>query len=55
MRIIRYQIQNEAPKYGWLLDNKIGEIEGDPFGAYRRAEAENASGGRKTASPVEAE
>jgi 2-keto-4-pentenoate hydratase/2-oxohepta-3-ene-1,7-dioic acid hydratase in catechol pathway len=39
MRIIRYQIQNGAEKYGWLLDDKIGEIEGDPFGAYQRTEA----------------
>ena len=39
MRIIRYQTENEAPKFGWLLDNKIGAIEGDPFGAYRRLEA----------------
>ena len=29
MRIIRYQIKNEAPKYGWMLDDKVGEIEGD--------------------------
>ena len=35
MRIIRYQTQNEDPlKYGWLLDDRIGEIEGDPFGAH---------------------
>jgi len=39
MRVIRYQLQNEAERYGWLLDDKIGEIEGDPFGAYQRAEA----------------
>jgi len=39
MRVVRYQLQNEAEKYGWLLDDKIGEIEGDPFGAYQRTEA----------------
>ena len=40
MRIIRYQIKNEAPKYGWLLEDKIGEIEGDIFGSYKRKEAQ---------------
>ena len=40
MRIIRYQIKNEAPKYGWMLEDKIGEIEGDVFGSYKRKEAQ---------------
>ena len=40
MRIVRYQVKNEAPRYGWILENKIGPIEGDPFGEYRRLEAE---------------
>lgn len=40
MRIIRYQIKNEAPKYGWMLEDKVGEIEGDVFGSYKRTEAQ---------------
>ena len=40
MRIIRYQTKNETPKYGWMLDDKIGEIEGDLFGSYKRQEAQ---------------
>ena len=39
MRIIRYQTNDEAPKYGWMLDDKAGEIVGDVFGEYRRREA----------------
>ena len=39
MRIVRYQIGEEAPRYGWLHEDKIGEIEGDLFGKYRRKEA----------------
>ncbi len=39
MRIVRYQLEKGEPKYGWLLEDKIGEIEGDPFGTYRRREA----------------
>ena len=39
MRIVRYQQKDEAPQYGWLLDDKIGEIDGDIFGRYRRRDA----------------
>ena len=40
MRIIRYQIKNEAPKYGWMLEDKVGEIEGNIFDTYKRKEAQ---------------
>jgi 2-keto-4-pentenoate hydratase/2-oxohepta-3-ene-1,7-dioic acid hydratase in catechol pathway len=40
MRIIRYQIKKETPKYGWLLEDKVGEIEGNIFGTYKRKEAQ---------------
>jgi len=42
MRIVRYQIKESRvkPKYGWLLDDKVGEISGNVFGSYRRKEAE---------------
>ncbi|MBI5297425.1 MAG: fumarylacetoacetate hydrolase family protein [Chloroflexi bacterium] len=39
MRIVRYQVKEEAPQYGWLLDDKIGEVDGDIFGRYRRRDA----------------
>jgi len=39
MRIVRYRIKDEAPRYGWLHDDKVGDIEGDLFGAYKRLEA----------------
>jgi 2-keto-4-pentenoate hydratase/2-oxohepta-3-ene-1,7-dioic acid hydratase in catechol pathway len=39
MRVVRYQSRDAAPKYGWLLDDKVGEIEGDVFSAYQRKEA----------------
>jgi len=51
MRIVRYQLQNEAARYGWLLDDKIGEIEGDPFGAYRRTEAKTPLADVKLLAP----
>jgi 2-keto-4-pentenoate hydratase/2-oxohepta-3-ene-1,7-dioic acid hydratase in catechol pathway len=40
MRIIRYQIKNEPPQYGWLLDENVGPMEGNPFGEYRRLKAD---------------
>jgi 2-keto-4-pentenoate hydratase/2-oxohepta-3-ene-1,7-dioic acid hydratase in catechol pathway len=40
MRIIRYQTKNDPPRYGWVLEEKVGPIEGDPFSDYRRMEAE---------------
>ena len=40
MRIVRYQIlDTRKPKYGWLLDDKVGEISGNIFGRYQRTEA----------------
>lgn len=39
MRIVRFQLKDEAPKFGWLHEDKIGEIEGDLFGAYKRLKA----------------
>ena len=40
MRIVRYQTQgNRKARYGWLLEDRVGEISGNPFGRYRRNEA----------------
>ena len=39
MRIVRFEAEGGAAKYGWLLDDKVGEIEGDPFGQFRRRDA----------------
>ena len=39
MRIVRYKHKSDAPRYGWILDNKVGPIEGDPFGEFRRLDA----------------
>jgi len=39
MRIVRYQYKNMPPKYGWVFDDNVGEIEGNIFDEYRRQEA----------------
>jgi 2-keto-4-pentenoate hydratase/2-oxohepta-3-ene-1,7-dioic acid hydratase in catechol pathway len=40
MRYVRYQLGFVGPKNGWILDDKVGELQGSPFGEYRRMEAE---------------
>jgi 2-keto-4-pentenoate hydratase/2-oxohepta-3-ene-1,7-dioic acid hydratase in catechol pathway len=40
MRFVRFQKKDEFPRFGWLHEDKIGEIEGDIFGAYKRLKAE---------------
>jgi len=40
MRLIRYRTGNEAPRYGWIYEDRVGPIEGVPFGEFRRLEAE---------------
>lgn len=39
MRFIRYQARSIPAQNGWLLDDQVGAVEGNPFGEYRRMEA----------------
>jgi 2-keto-4-pentenoate hydratase/2-oxohepta-3-ene-1,7-dioic acid hydratase in catechol pathway len=52
MRIVRYQTVNQAPRFGWLHEDKIGEIEGDLFGEYRRREATTPLAEARLLAPV---
>jgi 2-keto-4-pentenoate hydratase/2-oxohepta-3-ene-1,7-dioic acid hydratase in catechol pathway len=52
MRIVRYQTQEEAPRYGWLLDDQVGIIEGDLFSRYRRRQAKTALAEAKLLTPA---
>ena len=36
MKILRFEIPLRGPRYGWLYEDRVGEIDGDPFGAFRR-------------------
>ncbi len=36
MRFVRFQVNGDAPRFGWLHEDVIGEIQGDLFGSYRR-------------------
>lgn len=53
MRIVRFQVDDEAPKYGWLLDEKVGEIQGDLFGHYRRRAGKTPLADVKLVAPCE--
>lgn len=40
MRILRFRREREeTAHWGWIDDDRVGELEGSPFGTYRRAEA----------------
>ncbi len=39
MQFIRYQTKSEASRTGWILDDKIGPVNGDIFGEFQRGEA----------------
>ena len=38
MRFIRYQQNNDAPRYGWVFHGLVGEVDGDIFSEFRRRE-----------------
>ena len=53
MRTVRYQVKNDKPQYGWILENKVGAIEGNIYGEYRRLEAILPLAEVKLVAPVE--
>jgi len=53
MKIIRYKTNGDEPKYGWMLDDKIGEIQGSVFGEYRRRDAKTPFKEVKILAPCE--
>lgn len=52
MRFTRYQYGNEQPRYGWVLNDQIGLIEGKPFEEYRRMEIERSLDSVRLLPPV---
>lgn len=53
MRFVRYQSEEKSPSYGWLLEGKIGDIEGDLFGEFRRLDATLPLAEAKLLAPAE--
>ncbi len=53
MRLIRYQPEGQNPRYGWVLDDQAGPIEGDPYNSFRRLEAAEPLDQIKLLAPVQ--
>jgi 2-keto-4-pentenoate hydratase/2-oxohepta-3-ene-1,7-dioic acid hydratase in catechol pathway len=51
MRLIRYQ-DSAGPQWGWVLEDKVGRIQGSPFEAFRRDPAEQPLDGVRLLPPV---
>jgi 2-keto-4-pentenoate hydratase/2-oxohepta-3-ene-1,7-dioic acid hydratase in catechol pathway len=56
MRIVRYQSSNDPlPRLGWLLEDRIGAIEGSPYTEFRRLEADRSISDVRLLAPVQPE
>jgi 2-keto-4-pentenoate hydratase/2-oxohepta-3-ene-1,7-dioic acid hydratase in catechol pathway len=53
MRFIRYQIGADAPRYGWVYEDRVGPIEGVPYGDFRRLEAETPLSMVRLLAPIQ--
>ena len=53
MRFIRYQNGKDAPRYGWVLEDRVGPLEGSPYQEYRRLEATVSLDMVRLLAPVE--
>jgi len=40
MRFVRYQVERQEPRWGWIYEHKVGPIDGNIFGDYSRVPAE---------------
>ena len=52
MKFIRYQNKNQAPQYGWIYEDRVGPVEGEPFGEYRRLEVETPLSEIRLLAPI---
>ena len=52
MRLVRYQSKKEPPEYGWVNNDFVGRIEGDPFGEFKRLEASIPLGSVRLLAPL---
>lgn len=52
MRFVRYQSKVEAPRFGWVRGDRLGPVEGSPFGEFRRLEANDSLKGVTLLPPV---
>lgn len=53
MRFVRYQSGSDLPRFGWILEDRVGPVEGSPFDEFRRLEADQSLEYVKLLAPVE--
>jgi len=53
VRFVRYQSGSDLPRFGWLLEGRVGPIEGSPFEGFRRLEADKGLDTVKLLAPVQ--
>ncbi|HKZ44899.1 MAG TPA: fumarylacetoacetate hydrolase family protein [Anaerolineales bacterium] len=53
MRLVRFKYKDEDPAFGWIQDDLVGRIDGDPFGGYRRLKGEIPLKDVKLLAPVQ--
>jgi 2-keto-4-pentenoate hydratase/2-oxohepta-3-ene-1,7-dioic acid hydratase in catechol pathway len=52
MKFIRYQYKNQAAHFGWIYEDRVGPVEGEPFGEFRRLEVETPINEVRLLSPI---
>lgn len=52
MRLIRYSTPDHGIQYGWIHQNRVGPVSGDPFQTYRRLEASHPLEQLRLMTPV---
>jgi 2-keto-4-pentenoate hydratase/2-oxohepta-3-ene-1,7-dioic acid hydratase in catechol pathway len=53
MRFVRYQPIRQPVRFGWVFEDRIGPIEGTPFGEFRRLDADIPLVQAHLLSPIE--
>lgn len=53
MRFLRFKTSERSSRYGWLFEDKVGELDGDPFSAYRRLDPDIPVDSIKLLPPVQ--
>ncbi|MEK6221715.1 MAG: fumarylacetoacetate hydrolase family protein [Chloroflexota bacterium] len=52
MRIVRFQTEKDKIEYGWVREELVGKIEGDPYGEFLRIESDIPLQDVKLLAPV---
>lgn len=52
MRFVRYRTKDRPAGFGWLLEDRVGPVEGSPFGEFRRLEVDQSLESVSLLAPV---